>query len=115
MIMDSSNDKDYCIKCGKELIPHIDDDSNGTPNPDCAQCRAEENYDFDEDPKAQFDRRGNLIEPARDAIINLRVDSPELRDEFKAYCARRGWNMRDALNHLIRQTIDNNVQLPSRR
>lgn len=56
------------------------------------------------------DRRDNR----GDAIINLRVDTPELRDEFKAYCARRGWNMRDALNHLIRQTINDQILLPRR-
>lgn len=51
----------YCIGCGVELS-HIDDDPNGESNTTCARCRAEEDFDFDKDPTAEFDRFGQLIE-----------------------------------------------------
>lgn len=50
--------KKYCINCQQELIPSIDNDPNGEENCVCAQCRAEEEHDFDLEPNVIFDRLG---------------------------------------------------------
>lgn len=47
----------YCYGCGETLMA-CDNDPNGEHNPTCARCRAEEEHDFDANPKAKFDRQG---------------------------------------------------------
>lgn len=60
-IIKDLEEKDYCVGCGQELISAYDDDPNGEKNCICAQCRAEENHDFDAEPDVEFDRQGNMI------------------------------------------------------
>ena len=54
--------KDYYIGCGTEMIHGIDSDPNGERNATCAQCRAEEDHDFDREPNVWFDRAGRITE-----------------------------------------------------
>lgn len=49
-----------CLNCGSDLI-RLDADPNGRMNRTCVQCRAEEDHDFDVEPEAVFDRRGERI------------------------------------------------------
>lgn len=62
ILQEDEIDKRYCISCDQELISTYDDDPNGKKNCVCAQCRAEEEHDFDLEPDVEFDRQGNIIE-----------------------------------------------------
>lgn len=53
-----------CISCGDELY-ELDRDPNGDKNATCARCVAEESHDFELEPHAVFDRRGNRISDER--------------------------------------------------
>lgn len=55
---------DYCLNCAREMIPTHDNDPNGQENAVCAQCRAEEEHDFDAEPGAVFNRAGHRIDEA---------------------------------------------------
>lgn len=52
-----------CINCRTELCC-LDDDPNGDRNATCAQCRAQEEHDFDAEPHAVFNRAGERIDDA---------------------------------------------------
>jgi hypothetical protein len=52
----------YCIDCGVKL-GEVDKDPNGDENCECAKCRAEADHDFDAEPNAKFNRRGERIYP----------------------------------------------------
>ena len=56
--MKSKSGKEICLGCGTELCC-IDEDPNGEMGCVCAQCRAEEDQDYDIEPNAVFDRRGS--------------------------------------------------------
>lgn len=59
---------DVCVECGVGLLPQFDADPNGSMNPSCARCRAENAHDFDADPDAAFDRAGHVIELTQNEI-----------------------------------------------
>lgn len=52
----------HCPICLRDMIPALDDSSNGEPECKCAQCRAEEEHDFDAEPLAKFRRSGARVE-----------------------------------------------------
>jgi len=60
----------HCLSCGVDL-GCIDEDPNGDKNATCAQCRAEEEHDFDADPSARFDRFGHRIYPKVAAALPM--------------------------------------------
>ena len=43
--------------------------------------------------------------------VNVRRVPKHLRDQFKAYAARRGYGMGAALQELMRQAVTNNTRL----
>lgn len=56
----------YCISCNTDLSI-IDRNPDGRENATCARCRAEEEHDFNKEPKAKFTRGGHRIEPRKRA------------------------------------------------
>lgn len=58
-----TDDRGNCIDCGTELCI-LDDDPNGDRNATCAQCRAQDEHDFDVEPHAVFSRAGERIDDA---------------------------------------------------
>jgi plasmid stability protein len=44
--------------------------------------------------------------------VNVRAVPKHLRDQFKAYAARRNYTMQAAVQELMRQAVANNTKLP---
>lgn len=55
------------------------------------------------------------MRPRRYCAVNARRVPVAVRDQFKAFCARKGYTMEAALVALMRQAVDRDVQLPSAR
>jgi len=61
---------EHCIGCGIDLSC-IDDDPNGDQNCVCARCRAEQEHNFNEDPRAVFSRSGSREPDPNDMLDKL--------------------------------------------
>lgn len=59
---DFDNEDGHCFVCQTELFAYLDNDPNGDPNGKCARCVAEEEHDYDNDPYALFDRKGERVD-----------------------------------------------------
>lgn len=51
----------------------------------------------------------------KQTTVNIRGVPAPTRDQFKAYCARRGYTMRDALVALMRKAVSEDIRLPGAR
>ena len=52
---------DDCMNCGTRLNA-FDEDPNGDMGCVCIRCRREEEHDFDIEPTAKFNRRGQRVD-----------------------------------------------------
>lgn len=53
--------------------------------------------------------------PRRTTSLHTRNVPTDLKAQFKAYCAKRGYTMELAIIALLRRTINNNTCLPEAR
>ena len=52
-----------------------------------------------------------IMNQEKESLINLNLPKQE-KTEFKVRCERSGYNMREALRHLVRQINSGSIQLP---
>lgn len=54
--------------------------------------------------------------PARTAVLFIRDLPRDVKDQFKAWCARRGITMTDQITNMMKELIreDNKVEIPRR-
>jgi hypothetical protein len=58
----------------------------------------------------------DLLRPCHQlTAVNIRSVPKAIRDQFKAYCARRGYTMQRAAIALMRKAIMDNMALPEAR
>lgn len=54
-----------------------------------------------------------MIMQTKESMMNLKVPT-QMKNEFKAFCAKRGYNMREALNELMQSVLRGEVKLPEK-
>lgn len=66
----------YCLECSN-VLSAIDADPDGSVGCTCARCLAEQRHDFDREPGAKFDRRGQRIDEPVEApkVVYIAVPS----------------------------------------